>query len=236
MHSRSLTCSVLTLLIAMAFRPFHHVFKLGYEHRSSEENSSRASSRFPPRFVCAHRLRTHFLPLSSSRHISPPEESRRCELPCRGVHILRRSLADSLPPFHPVPLFSARPELTLVPSRAPHYPSPSPPNAPISWPLSSSALFPHPPRCRAHRVLDTTECLRLWPVQRLCHQPPRPRPHPPCPKSRTKPRSLLPPLITSLHRHLRVPIRRVSPTSQPANSQPKDATTLCARALSFFPL
>ena len=130
-HSRSLTCSVLTLLIAMAFWPFHHIFKLGYKHRSLEENSSPASSCFPPCFVCACRLQMHFLPLSSSHHISLPEESCQCELLCRGVHILRHSLADSLPSFHSVPLFSARPELTLVPSCAPHYPSLSPSNAPI---------------------------------------------------------------------------------------------------------
>jgi hypothetical protein len=52
----------LTLLIATAFRPFHHVFKPGYEHRSSEEKYSRASSRFPP-VLCAlavSGVRTHF--------------------------------------------------------------------------------------------------------------------------------------------------------------------------------
>ena len=77
-------------------------------------------SRFPTLvFVCASRLRTLFFsfPLYSlsSRHISPPEDASY-----RGVHILRRSLADSLPSFHHVPLFSVRPELTLAPSRAPH--------------------------------------------------------------------------------------------------------------------
>ena len=96
---------------------------------AEKANSSRAKSRFPPLFLCVLAVsgRFYFLPLSllSSRHISPPEESRRCELPCRGVHIFRRSLADSLPSFHPVPLFSVRPELTLAPSRAPRSGSPS---------------------------------------------------------------------------------------------------------------
>ena len=215
----------------MAFRPFHHVFKLGYEHRSSKENFSQASLRFPPRFVCACHLRMHFLPLSSSHHISLPEESRRCELQCCGVYILRRSLANSLPSFHPVHLFSACPELTLVPSRAPHYPSPSPPNAPISWPLSLSALFSHPPHHQAHCVLDTTECLCLWPIQQLCHQ----SLHPPCPKSYMKPRSLLPPLITILHCHLCLPIRCVSPTNQPAKGC-DDLLRACSLFLSTVSL
>jgi hypothetical protein len=91
---------------------------------ASGANSSRKKSRFPPLFLCVLAVsgRFSFRQLSSlsSRHISPPEESRRCKLPCRGVHILRRSLAYSLPSFHPVPLFSVSPELTLAPSRAPH--------------------------------------------------------------------------------------------------------------------
>src|SRR5580658_11125694 len=93
-HSRSLTCSVLTLLIATAFRPFPHVFKQGYERRSREENSSPAKSRFPP-VLCALAVSGRFSFLLSLRHIRPTEESRRCELPCRGVHILSHSLADN---------------------------------------------------------------------------------------------------------------------------------------------
>jgi hypothetical protein len=61
-------------------------------------NSSRAKSRFPP-FVCASRLRRFsFNFLFSSRHISPTESPRRCELLyCAAACIFSgRSLADSL--------------------------------------------------------------------------------------------------------------------------------------------
>ena len=58
----------------------------------------RIRAAFSPIFVCTSRHRTILFsfPLSS-RHISPSpsEESRRCELPCRGVNILSRSFVDN---------------------------------------------------------------------------------------------------------------------------------------------
>ena len=74
-----------------------HIFKPGSSVVASVVNSSRARSRsrFSP-VLCALAVFGRIFVLPSSRHISPPEESRRCELPCRDVHILRRSLADNL--------------------------------------------------------------------------------------------------------------------------------------------
>ena len=54
---------------------------------------NRSPSVFPS-VLCASCLRT--LSFLSSRHISPTERSRRFELPCRGVYLLRRSLSDSV--------------------------------------------------------------------------------------------------------------------------------------------
>jgi hypothetical protein len=51
-------------------------------------------ARFTP-VLCVPAVSGRLSFLLSSRHISPTEKSRRCELPCRVVYLLRHSLADN---------------------------------------------------------------------------------------------------------------------------------------------
>src|SRR5580658_10237307 len=102
---------------------------------------NRSPSVFPS-VLCASCLRT--LSFLSSRHISPTERSRRFELPCRGVYLLRRSLSDSV--VSPGSSYLYPLELTSAPPSALQrtLPFPSCRRLPLLLPSVLSSMPPWP--------------------------------------------------------------------------------------------